>query len=591
MSAVDMMRDALYGNPPAADHKPDREAVLAAFKESYDRVTGLLNGIPTYANVAALPAVTVSNNGQQGRVISDPTDTNNTFWIVRAGVWVIDVLLADLDKFRAIFLQADETLVGGKILRLYDPNYRLIFDLDQNANIGARMLVKLALLAGSLSYDTLDATAQARLPFSLSDDALTGWIFRILNSDATRIIFGVPSNYPTSPMEAYVRRAAVADNALGAILVAANDAYMIEQFTDGSNVRQLRSRRRADNLATVLTTASKDSTGPQLLSNNMVIFNRDGVAYTVPAAGGTEAITLSDTSIALVSDSMGQGAVLTGLQTAYPTRAINPVSEGGEQTSGVAISFGVPRLTLAVAGNAIPTGGGVATCTVNYSFLNSGQCAKVEVTAVNGNKYLCTVYQASSQYYIKPVVDPGAGITLANPCNAGVVSYQGGGTDASALQSLESAYRGTLIMRHSTNSVGFDRGFVLGETLQWYRDIIALMRPLARQILIVGILPAPGNVPISLGGTSALSEANCKIGLDNTLALNAALKSEFPQAYLDPLANHKAISASNVSNFTVGGTVYEIANSNVIVDGTHENATGASNTVTMIQNAMTSKGY
>jgi hypothetical protein len=91
MTAIDMLRDALYGNPPSATFKPNRAAVLAAFSELQYQLAAMELGISSYATIGNLPVVTSANNGQMARVYADSTSTNNTFWIVKSGVWGIDV--------------------------------------------------------------------------------------------------------------------------------------------------------------------------------------------------------------------------------------------------------------------------------------------------------------------------------------------------------------------------------------------------------------------------------------------------------------------------------------------------------------------
>ncbi|WP_141134023.1 hypothetical protein [Sphingopyxis indica] len=60
-----------------------------------ENITGIVSGIPAYATVTELPAVTTDDNGKQARVYADGDPANNTFWIVQSGAWQIDTSFAD----------------------------------------------------------------------------------------------------------------------------------------------------------------------------------------------------------------------------------------------------------------------------------------------------------------------------------------------------------------------------------------------------------------------------------------------------------------------------------------------------------------
>jgi hypothetical protein len=92
---VDTLRDALFGNPPVAGHKPSREGTLSAFRDIYYRVTGLTTGVVAYETQVELPVVTTADNGTQARVWGDLDSDNNVFWIVVDGVWTVDTDLID----------------------------------------------------------------------------------------------------------------------------------------------------------------------------------------------------------------------------------------------------------------------------------------------------------------------------------------------------------------------------------------------------------------------------------------------------------------------------------------------------------------
>lgn len=101
MAWIDTLRAAVMGTPPAAGHKPSREGVVRAAEELNLTVGDLskqismtASGVQSYATVANLPTP-VPPNGSMARVYADPVATNNTFWLVKGGIWVKDAAFAD----------------------------------------------------------------------------------------------------------------------------------------------------------------------------------------------------------------------------------------------------------------------------------------------------------------------------------------------------------------------------------------------------------------------------------------------------------------------------------------------------------------
>ena len=85
VSAVDTLRDALFGNPPDPTTTPSREGTLAAFTELSQLAQGAIAGATPYATRAAFPASTGSN--KLAVVTSDSTAANNGYWQDLSGGW------------------------------------------------------------------------------------------------------------------------------------------------------------------------------------------------------------------------------------------------------------------------------------------------------------------------------------------------------------------------------------------------------------------------------------------------------------------------------------------------------------------------
>lgn len=148
MSAIDTIRDALFGNPPSPTTKPSREGVLAAFTEMQASVVAVTNDAVAYPTVGDLPAVTAENDGDRARVFDDPTPENNTYWIVKGGDWDIDadyiasvativqpLVEAAEDAKEAAEKAAEEAaLSGGNTIDVPLANYFLAFSGNGTAS-------------------------------------------------------------------------------------------------------------------------------------------------------------------------------------------------------------------------------------------------------------------------------------------------------------------------------------------------------------------------------------------------------------------------------------------------------------------------
>lgn len=89
MSAVDTLRDALYGNPPSPNWLPSREGTLKAFSEISEQVQAAVAGIVYYASGAARAADTSKPVGTIGKA-ADETD----YYRREGDGWVIDNSIA-----------------------------------------------------------------------------------------------------------------------------------------------------------------------------------------------------------------------------------------------------------------------------------------------------------------------------------------------------------------------------------------------------------------------------------------------------------------------------------------------------------------
>lgn len=294
--------------------------------------------------------------------------------------------------------------------------------------------------------------------------------------------------------------------------------------------------------------------------------------------------------LVLIGDSMsapGSGIADT-MPAKVPDRAVYVSAEGGEQTAGIAVSFGVPDLlTLAISGNVIPTTGTV-TFVPNINFMNTGTCARVEVCDETGSPVLCYAYNAGGTYSLRPAVYPAAALKVQNPARTRVVSLQAQGTDPSGATALSLLYPKTGVIRPARNDIGSDRSYSGSTVVSLVQRIAALFT--SGRYIVLGPTNGPSDVPTSAGGSnSGVSAANAQITLDNCIDLNSRLAAAFTDRYRSVIGNFKALGSTTV--FTVNGSAYTVVSSSVLIDDLHENTTGKNNTSDLVVTALAAKGY
>lgn len=441
--------------------------------------------------------------------------------------------------------------------------------------------------AGSVAYASLSADLQARLPFALTDDA-SGYYFRLLDQ-AGRLLLGIP-NDGSRPIEARVARAVYAETA--AIDLDSNATYIVESYLDSGRVRQLRSRRRADGRVTILTNSASSSFLAKITSDNWVMFRRGGIALAVPAAGGSEVPVLPEARIATVGDSMtdsGSGFSDT-LQSITPELPVIICAEGGEQTPSIAISFGVEGLcVLVVAGNAIPTSGHF-TGVPSVGFLNDGACCMVNLTGQDGIKYSCKAWRSGSTYNFQPMAYPASAVALAAGGAAlQCTSIDGGGTDPTNNIALSLLHRAKVIIRTGTNDIGPGKPWNVTAYMGHINAMVALVKPLARELLLGDVCERVGLVPTAQGGMATFSQAEAATYLDQVAELRAALQAAYPDNFHS--FYQALVDAGYGQAVTVNGTAYTVINAAGLPDGTHESTAAKLATATAVRTRMISKGW
>lgn len=127
MSAVETLRDALYGNPPSPTKKPSREGVLAAFTELNTQIyllatVTLTAGGVVYATQSTLNADLAHAAGVAGLVWNDADATKNGLYVKigasGSGSWVATNLFEDGPALEARIVDQLTAMVDAEVADL-----------------------------------------------------------------------------------------------------------------------------------------------------------------------------------------------------------------------------------------------------------------------------------------------------------------------------------------------------------------------------------------------------------------------------------------------------------------------------------------
>lgn len=103
MSATQLLRDALFGNPPSINYPPQKEGVLAAFTDLADAVgvIGTFGGVGVFKTTRALLNADLAHDANVAAIVyDDATDVNNDIYFkvgaTGTGSWTLTTIVHDL---------------------------------------------------------------------------------------------------------------------------------------------------------------------------------------------------------------------------------------------------------------------------------------------------------------------------------------------------------------------------------------------------------------------------------------------------------------------------------------------------------------
>lgn len=177
MSAADIARDALFGNPPSATRQPSREGILAAFVE-VDKVAGAaLAGIIYYPTGTARAADTARPVGTIGKAADEADFYRRTAdgWVVDNSVYqgvasvvqpIVDDALAQVEQVGITATQAQispyqpAATYQGPLTRDQLRGFLLDVDLSDWAGYNPARLYSFAIITKSATAVTLELYEQ-----------------------------------------------------------------------------------------------------------------------------------------------------------------------------------------------------------------------------------------------------------------------------------------------------------------------------------------------------------------------------------------------------------------------------------------------
>ena len=296
----------------------------------------------------------------------------------------------------------------------------------------------------------------------------------------------------------------------------------------------------------------------------------------VPAVSSLGTVLLAHDSLPVVGfgDSMtAPGSGYFDLFAAqFAGRAHFNEGIGRQRTAHIVARIGAKPFTIAIPGRLL--GREPQACVPSIDLLTSDRPKLIKV-ALPG---------------VGPCVlrgDPAAGYTIttdktvrvADCLPARVVS---GYTDTrerlEAAPGIETLHRGLIVIRAGRNDLSAN-DFSISSIISDIWAAVSLVRRSAEKVIVAGVTNGSFDLPVRMGGKSAHDDHAVMV-LDRTTALNEALRRAFGDGFVDPLANH--LSKGGGSQYEIGGRLFSVLGSEVLIDGVHENDRGKDQTASLI---------
>lgn len=334
---------------------------------------------------------------------------------------------------------------------------------------------------------------------------------------------------------------------------------------------------------TVITNVGSN-VAPKIISGRRVIYtsSRNGLVsrYWQDLVGSTEWPFDPTQSYGLWGDSItaagsGYGAVFA----LSADRAVYNQGIGGQRTRQIAQRMGAVATTCTVTGGSIPISGAVAI--TGITLLEGSSNATIRCTIAGVAGVLAFAVADTTYAFTRDVA--GTAVSAAGAVPLVPTSGLALNPDFSVL--LPST---TFICngRNDIGKVDYNAAQVLADTTAMVNTI----KSVRKQYLIIGPVNGMVDVPTSMGGTWAGTDANALVRLLQAKELNDLMRTQFGPFYVDVIAAAKAQGFT--TNYVVSGTAFDVINNTWSSDGLHPaDATGKPMLSTLISTTSNGKGY
>ena len=310
-------------------------------------------------------------------------------------------------------------------------------------------------------------------------------------------------------------------------------------------------------------------------------------------AGGPEYPLLSSSALVAWGNSLSTSSYYISKMA----RTVLSQGVGGQNDDQIAARMDAVPLTCVVAGNQIPAGGSVAVSgfapNIWFHWNFTAGAFRANIIGAAGEIVAGTLtYSSGTLAFVRDAA--GVAVNVPNPATVRITSGRvEGSIDASTAPALSDLLNRTSLLYPDYNSItqALAAGYSLANIFAREQADIARKQPLIKRFLLLGDYNGQARLTAAMspGVGTAANDTAAKQLLDATLALNAMRKAAYPANFVDLHAGLVALGRS--SQFTVGGTAYDVIDLATLPDGTHPSTQGSTDIAGIVTLGLNTLGF
>jgi hypothetical protein len=539
-------------------------------------------GVP-FETTAAGIAATVNGQMFEVKGVTNGGTVYKSLYKNVAGVATAqDLDIISKAGFDAVFdLSAEWVAYGGLLGWAFVDSAGKIYGAYRQDDGIFRSRLAIASPAGAITYSFDTATGYTNLAVvgleaSDAEMIVEGYVAQLPLVDVNNRVWG----YGRSDGSYYFPHLAAGriDGAAGGAVDATAYYFAVE---DVAGVQQIIRYAKSSGIRVQMTTLGANTAPHVSADGSKIIYTSSRTTppseFFQPVGGGLEVPLVSSATLVPWGNSLST----INYWVAQADRTTISQGVGGQNDDHVAARMDAVALTCNVAGDQIPAAGSVAVDTFlpniwfHWNFTTGA--FRATITGTGGEVIPGTLtYNTGTLAFVRDVA--GVAVNVPHPATVHITSGKvEGSTDASTAPSLYSLLDMTSLLYPNYNSIsqGLAAGYTLADIFAREVADFARIQPLLKRFVIIGDYMGQARLTAARapGIGTAGTDAQSKVLLDATIALNAMRKAQWPDNFYDLHA--ALVAGGHSSQFTFLATTYDIIDDTTLVDGTHPTTPGA----------------